>query len=441
MRRFYKTQIAALLCAGAAYGDTFKDIQHYCLERGSAAKGIHWIEECIQTVFTDEPYHLTATAVAPGAGIAAFGPAFGLVPRVRHYEFLLTGLVAVSTDGSTVGLAQATIALPTRGLAHLNDARTGGTTLEDAPADARASLTLRARRINAREQDFYGIGPNTTLNGRATYGLQQTELYAGFNNPLSSWISAGFDFSFLAPRVTSSVNSGATALASAYNEQTAPGLGVRDNFVRYEPYVTLRVPPQRSLNTRLRAGYAIFHDLGDARYSFRRVEATSKTTIPLWAPSHNTPSHRPWIANTMCPSLRSATRCSVGTLAITADVTTSYSGTGHQVPFYFDPTLGGADIENNDTLRGFRDYRFRGPNSVLFQVEYRHPVWGPLGVLSFYDLGEVALQPGELSLGGMRHDIGLGIYLHLGNRELVRFYVGFGSGEGTRATPKLPGTN
>ena len=72
-------------------------------------------------------------------------------------------------------------------------------------------------------------------------------------------------------------------------------------------------------------------------------------------------------------------------------------------------------------------------------VSYTHlDVYKRQGLVSFYDAGKVALEPSGLSLSGMRHDIGLGLYLHAGNRELVRFYFGFGSGEGTRMAPKFP---
>ena len=37
------------------------------------------------------------------------------------------------------------------------------------------------------------------------------------------------------------------------------------------------------------------------------------------------------------------------------------------------PTLGG-----NDTLRGFREYRFRGPHAILGQAEYRWEIWSGL---------------------------------------------------------------
>jgi outer membrane protein assembly factor BamA len=55
------------------------------------------------------------------------------------------------------------------------------------------------------------------------------------------------------------------------------------------------------------------------------------------------------------------------------------------MPFYFMPTLGG-----NDTLRGFREYRFRGPHAILAQGEYRWEIWSGLDGALFYDAGKVA---------------------------------------------------
>ena len=51
------------------------------------------------------------------------------------------------------------------------------------------------------------------------------------------------------------------------------------------------------------------------------------------------------------------------------------------------PTLGG-----NDTLRGFRNYRFRGPHALLLQAEYRWELWSGLDGALFYDAGKVALR-------------------------------------------------
>ena len=58
-----------------------------------------------------------------------------------------------------------------------------------------------------------------------------------------------------------------------------------------------------------------------------------------------------------------------------------------RVPFFLLPTLGG-----NDTLRGFRAYRFRGPHSILLQGEYRWEIWSAFEAALFYDAGKVAMR-------------------------------------------------
>jgi hypothetical protein len=453
MRRFcFAILLFFLGAAFSARADDLADIQRACLQRGNLHKGIYWAAECVQEAFTAEQFHFTLTSVAPGAGLAALGTGFGKVQRIRSFEFMLAGSAAmVPFEGSSVGQVQMTFALPTRGFTHVDETlnsrenkygmRSITRRPEDDPVDGKMSVTLRFRRINPREQDFYGLGPDTLRSGLASYGLIFNETYAGLNNPLTSWSAVGFDFSFLQPRVTSSINA-APAIRSAYTEATAPGLTVRNDFLRYEPYLFFRIPSHRSFFTRIRAGYAFYEAMGDGRFSFGRLSGSSKTTIPLWVPSHGTPFTRKWLgqrwlANAICPSLRSGTRCSMGDLNLIAMVAASYTSAGSNVPFYFDQTLGGSDINGNDTLRAFGTYRFRGPNSVLFQAEYRHSLWGPVGLISFYDTGKVALLRSDLSLDHLRHDIGLGLYFHAGNHEIARVYMGFG-GEVSRPNVKLP---
>jgi hypothetical protein len=65
------------------------------------------------------------------------------------------------------------------------------------------------------------------------------------------------------------------------------------------------------------------------------------------------------------------------------------SGCGDS-PFYFQPTLGGTDIDGVDTLCGLVDYRLRAPDRILLQAEFYHNIQGPIGIYGFYDLGKVA---------------------------------------------------
>jgi outer membrane translocation and assembly module TamA len=108
-----------------------------------------------------------------------------------------------------------------------------------------------------------------------------------------------------------------------------------------------------------------------------------------------------------------------------AVVTHSDIGSGQQVPFYLMPTLGG-----NDTLRGFHEYRFRGPDALLLQGEYRFEIWSALDAALFYDTGKVAQRWGDLDLRHLEHDYGFGFRFNTDNGVVMRFDAGFGSHDG-----------
>ena len=119
-------------------------------------------------------------------------------------------------------------------------------------------------------------------------------------------------------------------------------------------------------------------------------------------------------------------------------LTLSDTAAGNVVPFYLQETLGGSDIDGQPTLRGFSDYRFRAPDLALIQVEYDQRIWGPVGLLGFYDVGQVAIKASDLSFSNMRHSFGFGLSVWAGNRAVFKVYVGLGSGEGRHTYVGIP---
>jgi hypothetical protein len=68
-----------------------------------------------------------------------------------------------------------------------------------------------------------------------------------------------------------------------------------------------------------------------------------------------------------------------GTITVRALMSRSGVSGSNVVPFYFQQTLGGSDINGDRTLASFDDYRFRGPHLVLFQETFEHSIAGPVG--------------------------------------------------------------
>ena len=54
------------------------------------------------------------------------------------------------------------------------------------------------------------------------------------------------------------------------------------------------------------------------------------------------------------------------------------------IPFYLEPTLGGSN-----SLRGFREYRFRDNDALIATAEYRYRIWTYMDAVIFGDAGQV----------------------------------------------------
>jgi hypothetical protein len=105
---------------------------------------------------------------------------------------------------------------------------------------------------------------------------------------------------------------------------------------------------------------------------------------------------------------------------------------GNTVPFYYQPTLGGGDINGNPSLSSYQDYRFRAPNLLLVRESFEHSVgkW-PLGIALMADQGKVGLDRGDLGSSHWVHSYAVGLTLRAGGFPEVVLLFAFGGPEGT----------
>ena len=110
----------------------------------------------------------------------------------------------------------------------------------------------------------------------------------------------------------------------------------------------------------------------------------------------------------------------------------SFTSAGSVVPFYFQPTLGGGDLNGNTTLPSFQDYRFRAPNVMFLHEGFEHSIWKlPLGVAFSADQGKVALNRGDLGSNPWLHTYSAGLTLRAGGFPQIFLLYSWGGGEGT----------
>jgi hypothetical protein len=111
---------------------------------------------------------------------------------------------------------------------------------------------------------------------------------------------------------------------------------------------------------------------------------------------------------------------------------------GSVVPFYYQPTLGGADINGNPSLSSYQDYRFRAPNAMLLRESFEHSIWTlPIGFAFLVDEGKVGLTRGDLGSSPWLHSFSTGLTLRAGGFPQIYLLFSWGGNEGTHTIANL----
>lgn len=129
-----------------------------------------------------------------------------------------------------------------------------------------------------------------------------------------------------------------------------------------------------------------------------------------------------------CPQV-SVTRNRTGSIGVRLFLSESIASAGKAVPFYFQPTLGGSDINAATTLSSFTDYRFRAPNVLLLREAFEHSIWGPFGLILQADQGKVAMTRGDIEFKHLRHSYAAGLTLRAGGFPAVFIMYAWGGRE------------
>jgi hypothetical protein len=417
--------------------------------------GLKLVTGCAYTLFTDHPLHIAAGSMPPQNGFGV-GGAFVAFKNTTNWRMSWD----VDAMGATSGSWRAggymkmihTPEIPTGSILGAPDNSGGPPPKKSAKIGIHpyTVFNLYAQTTSLNKLNFFGLGNNTTLAGASVFGMSQTIIGANVTKPVFEWPSIkNLNLALLGEvngrfvDIRGEPGQSTPSIETVYTNATAPGLNSQPGFiqlgegVRIAPTIPLPFEPLiRDLELHYTVRFQQFFAPSSSTNSFLRWTVDLDHTFNLYSVTQSAPLHTDTRGPDECapqkedcpPPTTSWNRN--GSIGIRFLLSESINSASSAVPFYFQQTLGGQDIDSALTLGSYRDYRFRAPNLLLLQENFEHSIWGPFGLKLMADQGRVALTRGDLGFSHLKHSFAGGLTLRAGGFPMVSLMFAWGGAEG-----------
>jgi surface antigen Omp85-like protein len=276
--------------------------------------------------------------------------------------------------------------------------------------DRRFSLWTEFRYEDFPQEDFYGIGMSSTQETRTSYDFDSVGVRVrGLFRP-RRWARLELALGFMQPDIGSGTDEAYPSTGELFTDATAPGLLEQPDFLHTTAIVDIDyrdTPGNTATGGFYHLSYAIWNDVSLDQFNFHRFDMQLVQFLPL-------------------------TRDRAHVLSGRIGASTVRSTAGSRVPFYFLAYAGGMD-----TIRSFREYRFKDENAMWMSAEYKWRPRSALSVAVFADAGHVYDDWKDLALNRLRAGYGAGVGYHAANQTIVRVDVASGGGEGWQVFIKV----
>ena len=251
-------------------------------------------------------------------------------------------------------------------------------------------------------EDFYGEGTDSHEGDRVSYLFKGPRVVGRAIAHPKEWLATGLRVGWISPTIDAGTDTRFPSIEDRFTDRDTPGLDAQPDFRYMDLFAAVDYRDQ-SRNARAGGYYAVtwrsYADLDLDRYDFRRVDVQLQQFLPVFDKKR--------------------------VFALQAVVMSSTADDGQQVPFYFQPTLGGST-----TVRGYADYRFRDDKVMHLNAEYRWEAFSGLDMALFSDWGKVASAGEALDFSDLKHGYGIGFRFNTYRNVFFRFDIGTGGGEG-----------
>jgi hypothetical protein len=400
------------------------------------------IADCAQELFTGHPLHIAVGSIAPQNGFGA---------GVAYLGHKTTDNWRTSWNADAVGSINGSW----RAGAYLKLVHTPAQPIGvgfGTPPPLNANLTelpehsvinIYAQAISLNKLTYFGLGPNSPEAGRSFYGMRETIIGASAVKPTYERLHVSLygEMNGRFVDIRPSRNQPSPTIGALYTEATAPGLTNQPAFFQTGEGIRMRpVFFDDFLRLNYDLAYRQYFAPGNSTFSFQRLTAdlshqfaiykkTTRWLLPRDANGPDDCSLAPASSHPECPQI---TRDLEGSVGLRFFLAASMTPGGNVVPFYFQPTLGGSDINANQSLSSYQDFRFRAPNVMLFRQSFEHSIGKlPLGFTFMVDEGKVASTRGDLGSNDWLHSFSAGLTLRAGGFPQVFLLFSWSGNEGT----------
>lgn len=258
----------------------------------------------------------------------------------------------------------------------------------------RFNFDVHANWIDAPTVAFYGLGAQSRNRNKARFGYEPITVGAAGQVRPHRFVTIGGGADYL--DINTSTGAPQTSIQERFSTLTVPGLGSDPEYIRSRGFVQFdwrQNPGYTGTGGLYRIVVDRYAERSHYGVGFRSVEGEVVQLVPFLRAN--------WVI-----ALR-------GLVTVTDTPTT-----GHVVPFYLMPSIGGTR-----TLRGYSSFRFRGAHRMAGSVEYR---WTPskfMDMAIFYDVGKVADRRSDLDFNDLKSSVGVGARIHGAAGTVLRLEV------------------
>ena len=406
---------------------------------------------CAIELFTDHPLHLTAGSMPPQNGFG-LGGAFVAQRNTPNWRMSFDADAVGSTNGSWRAGAYLTMmhtGEPPIHVMHPVTPLPGGGSQPSPPrkkpiinlVHPYTVFNLYAQTISLNKLNYFGLGNDTTLAGAAVFGMRETIVGGSVVKPVYELSSIRkLNLSLLGEVNGRFVNlrgasgQSSPSIETVYNNVTAPGLSSQPGFAQLGEGIRINPVIGDYFELNYLGNFQQFFAPSNSHNSFLRWTVDLNHTFYLYGYTESGPAKTDGkgpddCAQSAgdCPSISRNRNGSIGVRLLLSESITSANSV---VPFYFQQTLGGQDIDSQLALGSYQDYRFRAPNLLLLQESFEHSIWGPFGLKLMADQGRVALAHGDLGFSDLKHSFAGGFTLRAGAFPMVSLMFAWGGPEG-----------